>query len=247
MSFRAQIQTQIRGLSWIGSQVRLSITSSSIPFSAFPSPFPRSSTSLFLPLSPSPPPRLGFAVVGARDRHRLQPAPQRLHRYNDCYGHCYRHCPQRRYQRQRVVDPRLSKPLISAVSASHPVRIAQAQSQAATPSSSRSNKLRSPLTPRIASVFSNPANPHLRLPKRRFSSSSTATTMPVGTVLVTGYDPSSISHFAASPPSRFFLLRAYHQICCAAMRAASASCLRRDAIRCEAMRCDAIVTIWLVD
>ncbi|UKZ72061.1 uncharacterized protein TrAtP1_012998 [Trichoderma atroviride] len=180
MSFRAQIRAQNRGLSWIGSQVRLSVTSSSIPFCAFPSPSSRSSTSLSLPLSPSPP-RLRFAVVGAQDRHRSQPAPQRLHRYNDCY----RHCPQRRYQRQRAVDPRLSKPLISAVSA---IRIAQAQaqSQAATPSSSRSNKLRSPLLPRANPVFSNPATPHRRLSRRHFSSSPTTTTMPVGTVLVTG-------------------------------------------------------------
>lgn len=218
MSFRAQIQTQSKGLSWIGSQVRLSITSSRIPFSAFPSLSSRPSTSLSLPLSPSPPPRLRFAVVGAQDRHRLQPAPQRLHRYSDCY----RHCPQRRYQRQRAVDPRLSKPLISAVSAS-PFRIAQAQSQAATPSSSRSNKLRSPLSPRIGSVFSNPATPHLRFSTRHFLSSSTTTTMPVGTVLVTGYDPSLPSLNSRFPSIRLlFLLRAYCQTCCAAVRAASA-------------------------
>lgn len=233
MLFRAQIQTQNKGLSWIGSLVRLSITSSRIPLSEFPSPFPHSSISLSLPLSPSPspPPRLRFAVVGAQDRHRLQPAPQRLHRYNDCYGHYYRHCPQRHYQRQRLVDPRLSKPLISAVSAAHPIRITQAQSQAATPSSSRSNKLRSPLLPRVGSVFSNPATPHLRLSRRHFSSSLITTTMPVGTVLVTGYDPSSISHLAASPSILFLsCLRAYCQLRCATVRAAAALNLRRDAI-----------------
>lgn len=219
MSLRAQIRTQNRGFSWIGSQVRLSITSSSISFSAFASLSSRPSTSLSLPLSPSPPPRLGFAVVGAQDRHRLQPAPQRLHRYSDCY----RHCPQRRYQRQRAVDPRLSKPLISAVSASHPIRIAQAPSQAATPSSSRSNKLRSPLLPRTGSVFTNPATPHLKLSRRYFSSSSATTTMPVGTVLVTGYDPSLPSRISRLPlhPASFWL-RAYYQVCCAAVRAVSA-------------------------
>ena len=236
MLFRAQIQTQNKGLSWIGSQVRLSITSSSIPFSAIPSLSSRPFASLSLPLSPPPPPppRLRFAVVGAQDRHRLQPEPQRLHRYNDCYGHCYRHCPQRHYQRQRVVDPRLSKPLISAVSAAHPIRIAQAQSQAATPSSSRSNKLRSPLLPRVGSVFCNPATPHLRLSRRNFSSSSTTTTMTVGTVLVTGYDPSSISHLAASPPCRFFLA------CALIANFVAPLCVLRPHYICDATRFDAI-------
>lgn len=228
MLFRIQIQTQHRG---IGSQVRLSIASSRIPLSEFPSSFPRSSISLSL--SPSPPPRLRFAVVGAQDRHRLQPAPQRLHRYNDCYGHCYRHCPQRHYQRQRLVDPRLSKPLISAVSAAHPIRIAQAQSQAATPSSSRSNKLRSPLLPRVGSVFCNPATPHLRFSRRHFSSSSITPTMPVGTVLVTGYDPSSISHLAASPPSCFFLA------CALIANFVALLCALRQHYICDATRFDA--------
>lgn len=252
MAFRAQIQAQNRGLSWIGSQheVRLPITSGRVPLSAFPSSFSRPSTSLSLPLSP-PPPRLRFAV---QDRHRSQPAPQWLHRYrdryndrhNDCYGP-YQHCPQRRYQRQRVVDPRLSKPLISAVSASHPIRIAQAQSQAATPSSCRSNKLRFPLAPRVGFVFSNPATPHLRLPRLCFSSSSTTTTttMPVGTVLVTGYDPSLPSlvsrlplHLVSSFVARLLpdLLR------CCARCVSMIFATRRDTMRkrCDAMQCDAM-------
>ncbi|KAL7925732.1 hypothetical protein ACQKWADRAFT_282845 [Trichoderma austrokoningii] len=160
MPFRAPIQTQYRGLSFC-SQAKLSIMSSRIPFS--------SSTCSSSSSRP-------FAVVGAQDRHRLQPAPQRLHRYND------------RHQHRRLVDPRLSKPLMAAVSASNPIRIAQAQSQAATPSSCRSNKLRSPLSPRVVSVLFNPATLHLGPSRRCFSSSSitTTATMPVGTVLVTG-------------------------------------------------------------
>lgn len=189
MAFRAQIQTRHSSLSWICSQVRLSPIADSISLSAFPSSFPRPSTSLSLPLSPPPRFQLRFAVVGAQDRHRSQPEPQRLHRYCDHYYNCYGHY-QHRHQRQRGVDPRLSKPLIPAVSASNPIRIAQAQSQAATPSPPRSNKLRFPLSPRVGFVSSNPATPHLRLSRRCFSSSSISATMTVGTVLVTGYDPS---------------------------------------------------------
>lgn len=223
MAFRAQIQTQHSGLSWICGRVRLSPVSS-ISLLPSSSSFPRPSTSLSPSLSP--PPRLRFAAVGAQDRHRSQPEPQRPHpycdRYDNCYGH-YQHRHQRRCQRQRLVDPRLSKPLISAVSASNPIRIAQAQSQAATPSSCRSNKLRFPLSPGACFVFSNPATPHLRPSRRHFSSSSITTTMPVGTVLVTGYDPSLCSSSRDFPSiPLLLLLGAYFQICCAAVRAASA-------------------------
>lgn len=113
-----------------------------------------------LPLPlPSSPSCLGFAVVGGIDQRRSL----------------------RQWQHQRqCVDPRLSRRFTAAVSA--PIIIAPVAP--APGRSSNKFKFRAPLPHRSASA-AIPPPPHLQT--RRTSCSSL--TMPVGTVLVTGYGP----------------------------------------------------------
>lgn len=112
---------------------------------------------------PSLSPSLAISAVGFQDRHRSQ-SQRRI---------------QRHYPSYSQVDPRLSRQLIRGVSAP----IAQTLLVA------RSNKIRSPLSLSLShshrpGLFFSTATSHLQ--------SRRSTTMAVGTVLITGYGPSSI-------------------------------------------------------